>query len=205
MWSKSSSPRQDHSPGQAQPCAHWVVPGCSWVGARMGSTTGLARGTRRWLQRYLPKDLSGRDTTSSMLSSWICCVKMFSSCGLLLCSHSVLMVLSHWELWWNTNLWEPWLTALFLRPTQEVQNEIQVWPKDWERQLCPSPQRCWISLALLNSKGQETSFKLHSYELLGFFFPHCNIEVELLNELWKTEFSAQYGKPLTEVKLYRKS
>lgn len=92
-------------------------------------------------------------------------------------SHSVLMVLSHQFLWWNTILWEPWLTLLFLRPSQEVQKEIQVWPKDWERQLCPSPQRCWIPLAPFNFWGQEISFKLHSNELLGFFFPPCNIEV----------------------------
>lgn len=115
MWSKISSPRQEHSPGQTQHCPHRVVTGWSWLGARMGSTTGLARCTRRWLQKYLPKDLSGRDTTSSVLSSWMCCANMFSPCGLLLCSHSVLMVLSHWELWWNTILWEPWIAVHFLR------------------------------------------------------------------------------------------
>lgn len=53
-----------------------VLTGCSRLGARTGSTTGLVRCTRRWLQKYLSMDLSGRDTTSSMLSSWICCVNI---------------------------------------------------------------------------------------------------------------------------------
>lgn len=84
MWSESSSPGQEHYPEQTQHCAHWAWTGCSWLGARMDSITGLVRCTRRWLQKYLSMSLSGRDTTSSMLSSWICCVNMFSSCGLLL-------------------------------------------------------------------------------------------------------------------------
>lgn len=76
MWIKSSSPRQEQVPEQTQRCAHRVLTGCSRLGARTGSTTGLVRCTRRWLQKYLSMDLSGRDTTSSMLSSWICCVNI---------------------------------------------------------------------------------------------------------------------------------
>lgn len=82
-------------------------------------------------------------------------------------------------------LWEPRLTALFLRSVQEVLNKIKVRPKDWEKQLCPSPQRCWIPLVRFNFRGQKISFKLHSNELLGFFFPPCNIEMQLLNELYR--------------------
>lgn len=61
------------------------------------------------------------------------CKYMFSSCGLLLALTQSGWFLSHWELWWNMILWEPWLTALFLRSVQEVLNKIKVRPKDWEK------------------------------------------------------------------------
>lgn len=106
------------------------------------------------------------------------------------CSHSILMVLSHWELWWNTILWEPWLTVLFLRPAQEVENEIQVWPKDWERQLCPNSQRGWMPLALFNFRGQEISFKLHSNELLGFLLSSLQYRGGGVKRTLKTRISS---------------
>lgn len=155
MWSKRSWLRQADNPEQIQCYAHWALAGCSWLGARMDSTIGLVRCTSLYSRRQ--KDLSmylpGGDPASTMLCIWVCCVNKFSSCGLLL---------SHSQSYWysatnNCDITRPFgsLGSVFfpLDLHHRFRNEIQVWQITGDRQLCPSPKRCWILLTPVNFKG----------------------------------------------------
>lgn len=142
MWSKSSSPRQEHDPEQTQCCAHCVD----------------------WVQLTWTKDGQHHSTSQDCKNTCPClfleetqphpCFPLgyaVEICFPLVSCYLVSLSLGGTQppkRWWYMIFWEPWLTVLFIRPAQDNQNEIQEWPKDWERQLCLSSQKCWRLLYL---------------------------------------------------------
>lgn len=148
-----------------------------------GHTTGLARCTRRWLQKYSSIDLSGSDTSSPMLSSRICCVNMFSSCGLLLAPT---------QSWWysateNFDGTQSFgsLGSLFfsLDLHKRLRMKFKCGQKIGKGSYVPILKEAgcdWLYLTLGDRKF-PSNFTVMNFSV--FFFPPCNIEVEVLNEL----------------------